>query len=136
MPLASLSPAVLIHIFFAFNALVLGPIALWARKGSLVHRAAGRAWVAMMLGAALSSLTIRDFRLPNLAGYTPIHILTVVALLGITSGIVFIVRRNVRAHRRVMMRTYFFACVGAGLFALLPGRFLGQLLWHQALGLV
>jgi uncharacterized membrane protein len=27
-------------------------------------------------------------------------------------------------------------CIVAGVFTLLPGRFLGDLLWHQALGLV
>ncbi|MCD6735187.1 MAG: hypothetical protein LT103_16525 [Burkholderiaceae bacterium] len=35
-----------------------------------------------------------------------------------------------------MWITYLGGCVGAGLFALLPGRYLGQLLWHHALGLI
>jgi uncharacterized membrane protein len=33
-----------------------------------------------------------------------------------------------------MTRLYFGACVLAGIFTLLPGRFLGQLLWKHALG--
>jgi uncharacterized membrane protein len=127
---------IVIHLVFAIGALVTGPFALWARKGTPLHRAAGYLWVALMLGAALSSLGIRDFRLSNLAGYTPIHIVTVATLVGITSGIYFIVRRNVRAHRRVMLRTYIGGCIVAGLLAFLPGRLLGELLWHQALGLV
>ncbi|HEX6705948.1 MAG TPA: DUF2306 domain-containing protein [Albitalea sp.] len=131
-----LSPAIVIHLCFAISALALGPLALNARKGSRWHRMSGYFWVAMMVGAAVSSLFIRDFRLPNLAGYTPIHILSVATLVGVVGALVYVARRNIAAHRKTMLRVYLGGCVGAGLFALLPGRFLGQLLWHQALGLV
>lgn len=46
------SPLVSIHLAFALGALLLGPFALWARKGSRGHRAAGYACVTLMLGAA------------------------------------------------------------------------------------
>ena len=131
-----LSPAVLIHLFLAIGALVLGPLALRARKGSRLHRATGYAWVTLMLGAALSSVFIRDFRLPNVAGYTPIHILTVVTIVGIAGALVAIARRNVQAHRKAMLQVYLGGCIGAGTFALMPGRYLGGLLWHHTLGLV
>ena len=130
-----LSPVIAVHIVFALGALVLGPFALFARKGSRLHRAAGYMWVTLMVGAAASSAFIRDFRLPNIAGYTPIHLLTVLTFAGIAGGVWYIVRRNVGAHRRIMTRLYFGACVGAGLFALLPQRLLGGLLWHELLGL-
>ncbi len=132
--LPQLSPAVAIHLALALGALLVGPLALTARKGSRLHRAGGYAWVMLMLGAALSAIFIRDFRLPNLAGFTPIHLLVIVTFAGIGRGIVYIVRRNVRGHRKAMWSTYLGACVGAGLFALLPNRYLGQLVWHQALG--
>ena len=35
-----------------------------------------------------------------------------------------------------MQNLYWQACVGAGVFTLLPGRYLGQLVWGQWLGLV
>jgi uncharacterized membrane protein len=136
MALANLSPAVAIHLGFALFALVLGPLALTARKGSQRHRASGYIWVAMMVGAAISSAFIRDFRMPNLAGFTPIHILTVVTLVGVPAGVYHVVRGNIRAHRRTMWMAYLGGCVAAGTFALMPGRFLGQLLWHQTLGIV
>ncbi|EHR72585.1 putative membrane protein [Burkholderiales bacterium JOSHI_001] len=131
-----LSPAVLIHLVLAVGALVLGPLALRARKGSRLHRASGYTWVTLMLGAALSSVFIRDFRLPNLAGFTPIHILTVVTFVGVISALVAIARRNVQAHKKAMWRAYVGGCIGAGAFALMPGRYLGSLLWHHTLGLV
>ena len=133
--LVSLSPAIVVHLFLAGGALVLGPLALSARKGTPLHRAAGYAWVALMLGAALSSVFIRDFRLPNLAGYTPIHALTAATFLGVGRGLYYILQRRIGAHRKTMWSVYLGGCVGAGAFALMPGRFLGDLLWHHALAL-
>jgi uncharacterized membrane protein len=131
--LASLSPAIVVHLFFALGALALGPVALWLRKGSRSHRGIGYAWVTLMAGAALSSVFIRDFRLPNLLGYTPIHLLTIATFAGLAIGLWHISRRNVLRHRRVMLLTYGTTVI-AGLFALLPGRYLGSLLWHHTLG--
>jgi uncharacterized membrane protein len=132
--IADLSPAIVVHLVLAIGALLLGPFALLARKGSRLHRAFGYAWVTLMLGAALSSVFIRDVRLPNLLGYTPIHILTVVTFAGIGTGIWHIANRRVRQHRVTMWSVYLGGCIGAGTFALLPGRFLGDLLWRDALG--
>lgn len=135
MPSTLFTPVIAIHLSLALAALALGPVALGARKGSRLHRATGYAWVTLMLGAALSSLFIRDFRLPNLAGYTPIHLLALGTFAGIGVALVHIARRKVQAHRQAMWSVYLGGCVAAGVFALLPGRRLGFLLWHQALGL-
>jgi uncharacterized membrane protein len=132
----TLTPVIAVHVSLALGALVLGPLALTARKGSALHRTSGYTWVVLMLGAAISSAFIRDFRLPNLMGYTPIHILTVATIVGVTAAVIFAVRRNIAMHKRIMWRTYIGGCVGAGLFALLPSRLLGDLVWHQLLALV
>ena len=87
-----MSPVIAVHLTAVLAALVLGPIALWARRGHgqpgrsvtsrpRLHRAAGYAWVSMMLLAALSALFIRDFTLPNIAGYTPLHLLVPTTLV-------------------------------------------------------
>lgn len=136
MPLSSLSPAIAVHLFLALGALALGPLALRARKGSRLHRASGYMWITLMLGAALSSVFIRDFELPNVFGYTPIHLLTVLTFAGIAAALYYVARRNIRQHRRVMWMVYLGGCVGAGTFALLPNRYLGQLLWHGGLGVI
>jgi uncharacterized membrane protein len=134
--LASLPPAVLLHLVAALAALVLGPLALRATKGSRLHRAAGYAWVTLMLAAAVSSLFIRNGPFPQLAGFSPIHGLTLLTFAGLASAMVAIARRNIAGHRRAMWGAYLGGCVGAGAFALLPGRYLGDLLWHHGLGLV
>lgn len=133
--LLDLGPAVQVHLLLATGALLLGPLALGSRKGSALHRRAGQLWVLCMLGAALASLFIRDFSRPNLAGYTGIHLLALATFGGIGAGLWLISRRQVAAHRRAMLRTYLGGCVAAGVFALLPGRALGDLVWHHALAL-
>jgi uncharacterized membrane protein len=86
--------------------------------------------------AALSSAFIRDSHLPGIAGFTPIHALTVLTLVGLPRAIWQIRRGNVVGHRRTMTSLFIGGCIVAGVFTLLPGRFLGDLLWHRALGLV
>lgn len=134
--LASLSPIVLVHLTFASAAVLLGPAALWARKGSQGHRGLGYAWVTVMVGTALSAFFIRSTGKFQLYGFSPIHLLGVVTLVGVTAAIVAIAYRQVEIHRKTMQRVYLGACVGAGVFTLLPGRYLGDLLWHHTLGLV
>jgi uncharacterized membrane protein len=131
-----LTPVIAVHLGLALGALVLGPLALSVRKAGPLHRVSGYAWVTLMLGATISSAFIRDFRLPNLMGFTPLHIFTVVTLAGLIAALVSIARHNVEGHKKAMWRTYLGGCVGAGLFALLPGRFLGDLVWHHWLALV
>lgn len=133
---AALKPAVQWHLLAALGALLLGPMALWARKGSRLHRMAGYLWVLLMLAAALSSLFIRNLGTPWLAGFGPIHGLTVFTLGGLALAIAAAWRRNISAHRRTMKGLYIGGCLVAGGFTLLPGRFLGQLLWSQTLGWV
>ncbi len=135
-----LTPIIAIHMSAALGALMLGPVALWARKGRTqrphLHRAFGYAWVTLMLATATSALFIRDFRLPNINGFTPIHLLVPVTFIGLFGAFWFLARRNIEGHRKAMQQLYFGACVVAGGFTLLPNRYLGNLVFSQWLSLV
>ena len=128
-----LTPVIAIHLSAALGALALGPVALWARRSGTqhprLHRAFGYAWVTLMLATAISAVFIRDFRLPNLAGYTPIHLLVPLTLLGLVGAFWKLARRDIAGHRFVMQQLYFWACIVAGSFTLLPDRYLGRLVW-------
>lgn len=134
-----LSPVIAIHLCAATCALLIGPWVIWARRGARqrprLHRALGHAWVTLMLMTALSALFIRDFQLPNLAGYTPIHLLVPVTLASLFIAFRHLARGNIRGHRLTMTGLYLGACVVAGAFTLLPNRYLGRLLWG-GLGLI
>jgi uncharacterized membrane protein len=133
-----LTPTIAIHMSLALTATALGPMALWARMGvrpyPKLHRAFGYAWVTCMLGAAVSGLFIRDFRLPNLWGYTPIHLLIPLTFYSLYRAFRFLAQGNIKGHRKTMQWLYGLACVVTGAFTLLPGRLLGQWLWSGPAG--
>lgn len=134
-----LTPLIAVHMTAALTAVAIGPVALWARKGAVqrpkLHRAFGYAWVTMMLMTAVTAIFIRDFRLPNVAGYTPIHLFVPITFFFLFRAFQALVRANIQGHRKAMVRLYISACVVAGAFTLLPHRYLGNLVWHQWLGI-
>jgi uncharacterized membrane protein len=119
-------PLVLLHLVAALAALLLGSAILTRRKGTFSHRTFGWVWVALMGSAAASSVFIRDYRIVNIAGYTPIHLLTLSVAVLLPLAIWHIRRGNVSAHRRTMTGLYVGGCIVAGLFALAPARLLGR----------
>ena len=136
MNLLQSHPLVFFHLVTALAALLLGSVILLRRKGNGSHRVLGWSWVALMGSTTLATAFIRDYQMPNVAGFTPIHAFTVLAAVLLPRGVWHIRRGNVRAHRKTMGGLYLGACLLAGLFTLLPGRFLGNLLWKQALGVI
>lgn len=129
-------PLVFFHLVTAVAALGLGVVILARGKGTRSHRALGWTWVVLMAATATASAFIRDYRLPNVAGYTPIHLFTVLTAASLPLAVWHARRGNVAAHRSTMKGLYLGGCAIAGVFALLPGRFLGALVWKHALGVV
>lgn len=135
-----LTPLLAIHITAALLATVTGPVALWARKGATqrprLHRAFGYAWVTLMLATAISAFFIRGGRLPNIGGFSPVHLLIPFVLFSLFGAFWFLAKGNIAGHRKTMTRLYLGACLGAGSLTLVPGRFLGELVWVEWLGLL
>ncbi|MBP7566520.1 MAG: DUF2306 domain-containing protein [Burkholderiaceae bacterium] len=133
-----MTPLIAVHMTCALGAVLLGPVAIWARAARVqrprLHRAFGYAWVTLMLMTTFSAVFIRDYGLPNIAGYTPIHLLVPVSLASLFFAFRFLLQGNITAHRYTMVFTYIGACLIAGAFTLLPGRYLGQLVWGRWLG--
>lgn len=138
-PFSTLSPAIAIHLTAAVLATAIGPVALWARRSRAqrprLHRAAGYAWVTLMVLTALSALFISGDKGPRLAGFGPIHLLVPFALGMIAQSFRHLALGNIQAHRKTMQRVYIGACLVAGAFTLLPQRLLGHWLWGS-LGLI
>jgi len=134
-----MTPLIAVHMTAALGAVATGPIALWARRGALqrprLHRAFGYAWVTLMVVSAASAMFIRDTTLPNIAGFTPIHLLVPITFLALVGAFWALARADIRRHRLYMQSLYIGGCVVAGGFTLLPSRYLGKLLWSQ-LGLL
>jgi uncharacterized membrane protein len=116
-----------VHLLAAFSVLVLTPVQFaLTRKGSALHRAAGYCWLGAMTIVALSSFMIPAKVGPNIAGFGPIHGLSLWALVSVVEII-----RHARAHRHTAHRAYVIGLtVGfavAGAFTVFPGRFVGRI---------
>ena len=135
----TLSPIIAVHATAATLAVVTGPIAQWARKGAQqhpkLHRAFGYAWVTLMLVTAISAIFIHESHLPSIAGFTPVHLLVPLTLVGLFGAFHYLAKGNIGKHRATMPRLYYGACIFAGVFTLVPDRLIGHALWSQ-LGLI
>lgn len=127
---ATFTPAIWIHLSAALAALALGAAVFLARKGTFLHRAAGRVWAGLMLVAAISSFWIKGN-----GSYSWIHLLSIVTLLLLAGVVYAALNGHIRRHRAGVIGLYSGSLVTAGLFALLPGRLLGKMVWG-ALGLL
>jgi uncharacterized membrane protein len=78
-----------------------------------------------MLATAVDALFVHTTALhnvPNLFGFTPLHVLAVWTLLWAPLGVYFARAHNIRRHRAIMVGLFFGVQVIAGLFTLFPGR--------------
>lgn len=115
-----------IHLAAVVPAAAIGISQMLMPKGTRTHRWLGWIWVLVMVAAAVSSFWILEIR--KGAGFSVIHLLSAWVLIALGAAIWHIRRGNVRAHKRFMVGTLL-GLAGAGIGALMPGRFLGQLLF-------
>ncbi len=119
------SPLLLgIHLATVIPALPLGAWVLRARKGDARHKQAGRIWAMAMMITAIVSLWLRS----DDGSMSPIHIFSFMTMLSIPMGVYYAKVGNIGAHRSAMMGPYVGLAI-AGMFAFLPGRLLGTLVF-------
>jgi uncharacterized membrane protein len=97
---------------------------LRARKGDARHKMAGRIWAMAMMITAVVSLWLRS----DDGSMSPIHIFSFVTMFSIPMGIYYAKVGNIAAHRSAMFGPYVGLAI-AGMFAFLPGRLLGSLIF-------
>ncbi|MEO0938700.1 MAG: DUF2306 domain-containing protein [Pseudomonadota bacterium] len=125
-PLLNTPAIVQIHAFVALALVAVTLILLSLPKGSVFHRTLGWAWVIGMGIVALSSFGINDMRV--IGPFSPIHILSVITLVGLVYGVYAARSHNVAAHRRTMRSLSFWALGIAGAFTFFPGRVMFQVI--------
>ncbi len=119
-PLLAAAPAIQLHALAAMSAFLLGLVQLAAPKGTLPHRVLGWLWVALMCAAAVSGFFIHTLKIWGI--WNPIHLLAAYTLAMLPLGILHARRHRIAGHRQTMTGMFIFALVLAGVFTLLPGR--------------
>lgn len=103
---------------------VMGP------KGTRVHKIIGWTWVGLVLVAVVTSLFMhrKVQGVPELFGFSPVHLFSLMALIGLPLGIRAARRKDVLRHRAIMVAVFAGALLVAGMFAIAPGRILNSVL--------
>jgi uncharacterized membrane protein len=115
-------PIIALHTVVALTALIVGIAILLRPKGTAAHKLTGRIWVGAMAITAVTSFWIQELR--HGAGFSWIHILSIVTLIGLARAIYAIRHGNVRSHQRAMIGAFAGVLI-AGAFTLLPNRIIG-----------
>jgi len=125
-PLLESSLAIQLHAFAAMSAFALGLVQFAAPKGTLPHRTIGFIWVGLMLLVSVSSFWIHEIRL--LGPWSPIHLLSIFTLFSVPLAVWYAHTHRVRSHKWWMISIFLGALVIAGVFTLVPGRIMYEVL--------
>ena len=128
-PLINAPFAIQLHAYAALAAFVLGAVQLARVKGTTQHRALGYTWVVLMLVIAISSFWIHGESLRIWGTWSPIHLLSILALLMLPAAIYFARVHRVRGHKLTMLGLFSGALVIAGIFTLVPGRIMHRVVF-------
>jgi uncharacterized membrane protein len=128
-PLFNAPLEVQIHVAGALPAVFLTPLVLWRRRRDRLHRVAGCAWVVAMAVTALSSFWISGFGI--VGPFSPIHMLSVLTLVGLVTGLRAAIRGQHRGHRAAMTNLSW-GLAAAGLLNFLPGRLTNRIVLDGA----
>ena len=126
-PLLAAPAVIQLHAFAALAAFALGAVQLSAPKGTIPHRVFGWIWAALMLAVVISSFFIHTIRLWG--PWSPIHLLSIFTLIMLPLAVLRARRHQVERHRRAMTGLFAGALVIAGIFTLLPGRIMHEVVF-------
>lgn len=114
------------HLVTVAIAFIGGPIQFAMPKGTAAHRVVGWIWVTAMFSTAVISLFIRDI---NHGAFSPIHLFSLMTLIGVPLAVWLAVSGRVASHARAMRGLYIGLLI-AGITVVAPGR----LVWDMFFG--
>ncbi|MHC5232986.1 DUF2306 domain-containing protein [Brucella sp. LJL56] len=131
-PLLHAPLAIQIHVATVVAAAVIGLAIFMRRKGTALHKMLGRLWMVLMITTALSSFFIHKINL--VGGFSPIHILSILVLLGCGRAVAAARMGQIESHRKIIRSVYLGGILGAGAFAFMPGRIMNEVAFPYGLG--
>lgn len=116
-----------LHAVAAMAAIILGGVQFHMKKGGILHKLIGRTWIGLMVVVSVSSFFIHKIELWG--AYSPIHLLSVWTIFSLGLAIYYVRVGNIKRHKQVMIALYGFALLLTGLFTLMPGRVMHQIVF-------
>ncbi len=99
-PLLKAPLAIQIHVAAVVPAAIIGLVIFLRRKGTKLHRALGRVWIVLMIATAISSFFIHQINL--VGGFSPIHLLSILVLLGCARAVAAARMGQIGIHRKLL----------------------------------
>lgn len=124
-PLLHAPLAVKIHVATVVPAFLIGTyLIFFSRKGTPFHRALGYIYLTLMTITAIAAIFVHipDSGLPELFGFSPIHLFVPLTLFGVVGALRGAWSHNIPQHRGSMLGVYIGGILIAGSLAMLPGR--------------
>jgi len=119
-----------IHLSTIGPAFVIGTCMMLTKKGTGQHKLLGRTYMALMLFTALVTLFMSAKVGPTLFDHFGfIHLLSLLVFYAVPSAYFAIKAGDVKKHKSAMVGLYTGGMLVAGGFTLVPGRFLGDLIF-------
>ena len=114
------------HLATITAALAITPVMLWRRRGDQLHRRLGWVWAVCMFSTAVLSLNLHFI---NRGGYSLIHLLSVLTIVGVPVLVIAARRRDIKRHRGQARGFVVGALLVAGFFTFPFDRLLGSWLF-------
>jgi uncharacterized membrane protein len=125
-PLLNAPLVVQAHAIVALGLVILTVVLFTFKRGSRQHRILGWTWVISMGFVAMSSFWIST--IGQFGPFSFIHLLSIFTLGSLVVNVRAARMHNVKAHQKGMKSLVFGALLIAGLFTLLPGRIMFEVL--------
>ena len=116
-----------LHAVAAMAAIILGGLQFYMKKGGILHKLIGRTWIGLMIVVSVSSFFIHKIELWG--AYSPIHLLSAWTIFSFGLAIYYVRVGNIKRHKQVMIALYGLALLLTGLFTLMPGRVMHQIVF-------
>ena len=120
-----------LHLATVIPAFFIGTLLMLIKKGTKLHKGAGRVYMILMLVTAAITLFMPAHvgaRILNHFGF--IHLFSFLTIYSVPRAYFAIKKGDVKTHKRSMIGLYIGAIIIAGGFTFTPGRYMYQLFFE------
>lgn len=115
-----------LHLYTIAPCLPLGLYLIaFSDKGKTLHKKVGYIYMTLLFFSAIVSLFLKAYVGPKFLNHFGwIHLLSLLTIWTIPMSLIAVKKGNIKRHKRGMQLLYWMGLILAGLFTLMPGRYL------------
>lgn len=118
----------LLHLGTVVPCFIIGTVLLIIKKGTTVHKKAGRFYMILMMVTAVITLFMPAQIGPKLFNHFGwIHSFSFLTIYTVPTAYSAVKKGNIKSHKKKMILLYFGAIIIAGGFTFFPGRYLYEI---------